>query len=229
MHEDLIPLVIQQLEKFVTENKVQLIKQVLSERTRYITVVMEDFYHPHNASAVMRTCDCFGIQDVHITQRLHEYNINPNVVRGASKWLSLNMYEKAEESTERCFDQLKSKNYRIVGTTPDKNYASIRELDISQPIAFVFGTEKQGISNYAKQHVDELVHIPMYGFTESFNVSVSAALILNELVTRIKASEIEWQLSQEEKNDLKLSWYKNLVNRSDIHIKSFLEEHSQSK
>lgn len=226
MRKYLIPLLIQQLEQFVTDNKVQLIKQVISERTRYLTVVMEDFYHPHNASAVMRTCDCFGIQDVHITQRLHEYSINPNVVRGASKWLTLHMYEREDLSTQKCFNHLKSKKYKIVGTTPDKNYASITELDISQPIAFVFGTEKQGISDFAKQHVDELVHIPMYGFTESFNVSVSAAIILNELVARVKAANIKWQLTENEKNDIKLEWYKNLVNRSDIHIKTFLEEHS---
>lgn len=226
MQEHLKPLLINHLEKYVTDNKVSLIEKVLSERTRYLTVVMEDFYHSHNASAVMRTCDCFGIQDVYITQRLHDYNINPNVVRGASKWLTLNMFEREESSTEKCFSALKTKKYKVVGTTPDKNYASIQELDVSEPIAIIFGTEKQGISAFAKEQVDELVHIPMYGFTESFNVSVSAALILNELVSRVKSSDIAWQLSEGERNDLKLEWYQNIVKRSDLHIKSFIEEHS---
>lgn len=217
---------VQLLEEYVTPNKIELIDKVLAERTRYLTVVMEDFYHSQNASAVMRTCDCFGVQDVYITQRLHDYNVNPNVVRGASKWLSLNMFEREEQSTEKCFNSLKSKNYRLVGTTPDRNSASIKELNINQPIAFVFGTEKQGMSNYAKEHVDELVHVPMYGFTESFNVSVSAALILNELVDRIKRESVDWALSEEEKLDLKFEWYQHIVKRSDLHIKNYIAEHS---
>lgn len=217
---------VQLLEEYVTPNKIELIDKVLAERTRYLTVVMEDFYHSQNASAVMRTCDCFGVQDVYITQRLHDYNVNPNVVRGASKWLSLNMFEREEQSTEKCFNSLKSKNYRLVGTTPDSNSASIKELNINQPIAFVFGTEKQGMSNYAKEHVDELVHVPMYGFTESFNVSVSAAIILNELVDRIKRESVDWALSEEEKLDLKFEWYQHIVKRSDLHIKNYIAEHS---
>jgi len=217
---------VQLLEEYVTPNKIELIDKVLAERTRYLTVVMEDFYHSQNASAVMRTCDCFGVQDVYITQRLHDYNVNPNVVRGASKWLSLNMFEREEQSTEKCFNSLKSKNYRLVGTTPDRDSASIKELNINQPIAFVFGTEKQGMSNYAKEHVDELVHVPMYGFTESFNVSVSAALILNELVDRIKRESVDWALSAEEKLDLKFEWYQHIVKRSDLHIKNYIAEHS---
>ncbi|WP_420386783.1 TrmH family RNA methyltransferase [Roseivirga sp.] len=227
MQRELKQYLIQRLEEYVTENKVQLIESVLAERTRHITVVLEDFYHPHNASAVMRTCDCFGIQDVYVTQNLHNYNVNPNVVRGASKWLDLHMFEREEHSTEKCFNLLKSKKYRLIGTTPDKESASIKTLDITEPIAFVFGTEKDGISDYAREHVDELVHIPMYGFTESFNVSVSAALILNELVSRIRESAVSWQLSEEDKEELKYKWYQQIVKRADLHIKNFISEHSE--
>ncbi|GHE63989.1 MULTISPECIES: RNA methyltransferase [Roseivirga] len=217
------------LEGFVTPNKIKLIQEVLAHRTRHVSVVMEDFYHSQNASAVMRTCDCFGVQDVYITQRLHDYNVNPNVVRGASKWLSIHKFDREEQSTRKCFKELRSKNYRIVGTTPNPNCASIYELDLEQPLAVVFGTEKQGLSDYAKQEVDQLVYIPMYGFTESFNVSVSAALILNELVNRLKKSAIPWQLSQEEKHTLTFEWYQQIVKRSDLHIKNFLQEQSGKK
>ena len=227
MQRNLKQFIINGLEQFVTPNKVQLINQVLAQRTRHITVVLEDFYHSHNASAVMRTCDCFGVQDVYITQRLHDHSVNPNVVRGASKWLSLHMFEREETSTQKCFNELKSKKYRLVGTTPNRDSASIKELDIIEPVAFVFGTEKQGLSEYALEHVDELVHIPMFGFTESFNVSVSAALILNQLVERAKEEGIAWQLTEEEKEDLKLEWYKNIVKRSDLHINNFIKEHSK--
>lgn len=226
MQRELKKYLVERLEEYVTPNKVQLIEWVLSQRTRHLTVVMEDFYQSHNTNAVMRTCDCFGIQDVYITQRLHDYSLNPNVVRGASKWLNINMFDREEDSTEKCFDALKTKKYKLVGTTPSKDYASIEELNIEEPIAFVFGTEKRGLSDYAKEHVDELVHIPMYGFTESFNVSVSAALILNSLVAKLRESQINWQLTPSEKEDLKFDWYQNIVKRSDLHIKSFISEHS---
>ncbi|WP_255399360.1 TrmH family RNA methyltransferase [Roseivirga sp. 4D4] len=220
--------IIDMLEEYVTPHKVATIDEVLSQRTRHLTVVLEDIYHAQNASAVMRTCDCFGIQDLYITQRLHDYEVNPNVVRGASKWVSQYKYEREEESTAKCFLDLKKKNYRIVGTTPSKEVASIHELDISQKTAIVFGTELEGLTEYAKEQVDELVHIPMYGFTESFNISVSAALLLQELVSRLKSSNIVWQLTEDEKEELKLEWYSRIVKRSDIHINNFMREHSQN-
>ena len=222
MEEALINL----LEEYVTEHKSQVISDVLDQRTRHLTVVLEDLYHGHNISAVIRTCDCFGVQDLYITQRLHDYKVNPNIVRGASKWVTLEKYVRSEESTEQCFADLKKKGYRLVGTTPDANSTSIQALDISSKTALVFGTELQGLSDYAKSQVDELVHIPMYGFTESFNISVSAALILNELVSRLKRSEVAWGLSEEEKNALKLEWYQRIVKRSDLHIKNYLNSNT---
>ncbi len=212
------------LGEYVTENKRQLIDAVLSQRTRHLTVVLEDLYHGHNISAVIRTCDCFGIQDLHITQSLHEYNVNPNIVRGASKWVTLKKYEQDSNSSESCLRELKSAGYRLVGTTPDEKSASIEKLDISEPTALIFGTELEGLSDDAREVIDEMVHVPMYGFTESFNISVSAALILQNLVQRLKASEIDWQLSEDEMAELRLEWYKRIVKRSDLHIKNFLEK-----
>mgnify|MGYP000995226157 CR=1 FL=1 len=212
--------IIRHLEEFVSENKQNLIEKVLSERTKHFTVVLEDLFDPHNVSAVIRTCDCFGIQDLYITQRLHEYNVNPKIVRGASKWVTLHKFEEKANSTKECFAQLRKEGYRIVGTTPDANNASIEEMDIDDKTAMVFGTELNGLSEFAKEEVDELVHIPMYGFTESFNISVSAALIIQTLVRRLKESEIEWELSAAEKSLLKLEWYKRIVKRSDLHIKN---------
>ncbi|MFY0594527.1 MAG: RNA methyltransferase [Roseivirga sp.] len=214
------------LAEYVTPNKQALIDQVLSERTRHLTIVLEDIYHAQNASAVMRSCDCFGIQDLYITQRLHDYEVNPNVVRGASNWITLNKYERSEQSTQECFKDLRDKNYRIVGTTPSEEVASIHELDLTKKTAIVFGTELGGLTDYARSEVDELVHIPMYGFTESFNISVSAALILQEFVKRVKNSEVVWQLTEKEKEELKFEWYSRIVKRSDLHIKNYLKERS---
>lgn len=220
MEQELISL----LEEYVTDHKVQVIDDVLNKRTRHITVMLEDLYYAHNISAVIRTCDCFGIQDLYIAQKLHDYKVNPNIVRGASKWVNLEKYVRSEESPARCIEDLKKKGYRIVGTTPDHNSASVHELDIGKKTALVFGAEVGGLSDYAKGEVDEMVHIPMYGFTESFNISVSAALILNELVAKLKSSGVNWQLSDKEKRELKLEWYQRIVKRSDIHIKNYLNQ-----
>lgn len=214
------------LEEFVTPNKVELIKEVLNQRTRHLTVVLEDIYQDQNASAVMRTCDCFGIQDLYVTQNLHDYTINPNVVRGASKWVSLHKYEREPESIQKCYADLKSDGYRIVGTTPRPDSASIYEIDISQKTAIVFGTEKRGMSDYAMTHADELVHIPMLGFTESFNISVSAALIMSELSHKLRGMNVDWGLSKNEKEELTYEWYQRIVKGSDLLIKNYLKEHS---
>jgi len=217
------------LEGYVTENKQRLTEYVLGERTRHFTVVLEDLYDPHNVSAVIRTCDCFGIQDLYVSQRLNEYNVNPKIVKGASKWVSLNKFERSEKSTKDCFSVLKNKGYRLVGTTPDKEKASIDKLDISEKTALVFGTEASGLSDFAKGEVDELVHIPMYGFTKSFNISVSVALVLQNLVHRLKKSNIKWELSEKEKSELKLEWYKKIIKKSDLLVKCFLEGQKTKK
>ncbi len=219
---------IQLLDQYVTPHKKEVIDNVLAQRTRHLTVVLEDLYHPHNISAVIRTCDCFGVQDLYITQRLHEYDINPNVVRGASKWVTLNKFERQKNTSVVCFEELKSKGYRLVGTTPDRDSVSMEMLDISLKTALVFGTELGGLSEYARDEVEEMVHVPMYGFTESFNISVSAALLLQHLMGRLKTMNLDWGLTDEEKDELKFEWYQRIVKRSDLHLKKFFEERGLS-
>lgn len=208
----------------MTENKRQLIDSVLDQRTRHFTVMLEDLYHPHNVSAVIRTCDCFGVQDLYVAQKLHDYRVNPNVVRGAAKWVNIEKFTETENAVEDCLNELKKKGYRLVGTTPDTNSTSMDQLDISEKTAFLFGTEKDGLSEATKAQVDELVHIPMYGFTESFNISVSAALLLQQLVKRLKDSDLAWQLTEEERSGLKFDWYQRIVKNAEMHIDRFEKE-----
>lgn len=218
--------IIQMLEEFVTPHKVNGIETVLNQRTRHLTVVLEDIYQDQNASAVIRSCDCFGIQDLYITQDLHDYQVNPHVVRGASKWVTMHKYEREPESIVKCYQDLRRKKYRIVGTSPNSEALSIQDLDITQKTAIVFGTEKRGMSDYAMQYADELVHIPMRGFTESLNISVCAALIMNVLSDKLRQSNILWSLDEKEKNELKYEWYKRIVKGSDVLINNYLKEHS---
>ncbi len=211
------------LEQYVTEHKQQLIEEALKKRTRHITVVLEDIYQAQNASAVIRTCDCYGIQDLHIIENKHVYDVNPRVVHGAAKWVSIHRYNESLDNSSLCIENLKEQGYRIVATVPDSKATSIYDLDISEKSAIVFGTEKYGISDYVIEAADELTTIPMYGFTESLNISVSAAICLSSLAERLFKSEINWHLNEKDKTLLKLSWYKNIVPRADILEKEFFK------
>ena len=206
------------LSEYLTERRKSLIDTVLSKRTRYVTVVLEDIYKPQNASAVLRTCECQGIQDLHIIEKNHLYEVNPDVVKGASKWLTIYKYEKEEgDTTRKCFDHLRKNGYRIVATDP-RGKRPVQEVGLDQKIALVFGTEYEGLSETAKENCDELVNIPMYGFTESYNLSVSAAICLQSLTTQLRGSEVNWQLTEEEREALKLLWYKGQVRDADAMI-----------
>jgi len=191
----------------VNENRRELILKAIKDRTKHLTVVLENFFQPHNFSAVLRSCDIFGIQDVHIVENNNNYKTNPQVNMGADKWLSLNRYQEKEFNTDTCFKNLKDKGYKIIAAHPHHDDVDLFDMDISQPTALVFGTEKEGISDYVKENADGFMKIPMYGFTESFNVSVAAALTLNHLKQKLNTSpQINWQLSPEDRYAILDDW-----------------------
>jgi tRNA (guanosine-2'-O-)-methyltransferase len=194
------------LQSFVTDNKNELIASRLKERTRYLTVALEDIYEAHNASAVLRSADCFGIQDVHIIENTNYYELSQKVDLGSSKWLHLHQYREDHDNTTYCINQLKQKGYKIVATSPHADNVSLQDLPVDQPLALLFGTEKLGLSTNAMELADYHMNIPMYGFTESLNISVSAAICLQHLAQRIRTENIAWQLSDKEKSDLLNEW-----------------------
>ena len=195
------------LKKYVQKERQEKFKKVLNERTKYITVVLEDIHHPHNASAVIRSCDCFGIQNAHIIENKYEYDINPFVVKGASKWVNIKKYNKEKNNTLNCINKLKEDGYRIIATSPHASDKDLGDLDLSAgKVALVFGTEETGISNIVKENADEFIKIPMVGFTESFNISVCAAICLNELSNKARKEGINFKLTEEEKAHLTMEW-----------------------
>ncbi len=213
---------IQWLANHATENRNALFDKVLKDRTQYISVVLEDIYQSHNASAVLRSCDCFGIQDVHIIENRNTYNVNKDVALGASKWLTINKYSDQENNTRQALQNLKKQGYRIVATTPHTNDVELYDFDVSKgKAAVVFGTELTGISDIVKEEADEFLRIPMYGFTESFNISVSAALVLQHLAHEIRRKDIEWQLSVDEMLEIKLNWLRQSIKSSALLEKEF--------
>ena len=218
----------QHLYGLMTDNRKATFEDVLSKRTRHITVAIENIFQSQNASAVLRTCDCFGIQDVHVIENSNTYEINSDVALGSSKWVNINRYDAEENNTVQCINTLKEKGYKIIGTTPHTDDITIDQLDITDPTALIFGTEKDGLSDLAKEHCDGFVKIPMYGFTESFNISVSAALCLHTLSEKMRASEVKWNLSEEEIDELRLAWSKNTIQRWETHERDFNNRLSKS-
>ncbi len=202
------------LSSYVSDHKNELFNEHIKHRTKHITVAIENIFQPHNASAVLRTCDCFGVQDVHIIENSNEYVVNPDVALGASKWLDLHRYNSAENNTVECINHLKSQGFTVIATTPHSDDVLLDQLPIDRKTALLFGTEKDGLSDLALEHADGFMRIPMYGFTESFNISVSAAIILHHLTEKLRTSDVKWQLSEEEMIDIKLDWVRQVVAKS---------------
>lgn len=214
------------LEKFyehISENKKGLFEKIAPDRTRHITVVLENLFQPHNAAAVVRSCDCFGIQDVHIIENDNLYEPNKEIDMGSSKWIDMHKFNETENNTLSCIKDLKAKGYQIIATTPHTNDCSIEELDVSKPTALLFGTESTGLSQEALDNSDGFVRLPMYGFTESYNISVSVAIALFSVTQQIRSKDIEWQLSEKEQLLLKLEWAKKVVKKSDL-VEKILNE-----
>ncbi len=199
-------------------------------RTRAVTVVLEDLYQPHNASAVLRSCDGFGIQDVHIIQNRNRFNVSHGVTIGADQWLTLHQYGDATHNdtnhTQKCLTRLKDNGYKVVATTPHETDVTIDQLPVSDNLAIVFGAEYEGLTDTAMQSADYYARIPMVGFSESFNISVSAALALYEITRRLRAEREDWRLSESEKTDLMLQWLKQSIRGSKLLVDKYFEQKS---
>ncbi|MEA1911159.1 MAG: RNA methyltransferase [Spirochaetota bacterium] len=207
---------IEYFKTFVTEQRLNKMEKILALRTRYLTVVLENIYQPHNASAVLRSCDGFGVQDVHIIENSNSYRVNPGVSLGTSQWLTMHNYNKEKENSKTAIDTLRKNGYRIVATTPHRFDQNLENFDLPKgKIALFFGTEMQGLSETVLENADEFMKIPMYGFVESFNISVSCALSLHNLSHRLRESNIDWTLNQKEKEDVFLQWMRKSVKNAD--------------
>lgn len=208
---------------FITPHKRELMQRALENRTRHVTVVMEDVFQPHNVSAAIRSAECFGIQDVHVIEQRHVFVPEVSISRGSSNWISLHHYHGQENNTKTCFEQLHKDGYTIVATSPHAKSYKISEFPLDKKIALVFGTEDVGISDYVLENCDESVVIPMYGFTESFNISVSVALCLYDVTTRLRNSSIDWSLPKKDITQIQLDWLRASIRGSEILEQRFLE------
>ncbi|MBL9159442.1 MAG: RNA methyltransferase [Verrucomicrobiales bacterium] len=208
---------IEHLGSHLTEHKRDKIRAVLAERTRHLTVLLEDINQPHNAAACLRSCDCFGLQDVHVVERRHPFEPDNDVALGSNKWLTIHRYHQPESALET----LKARGYCLVATSPNVAGDTPATLPIDQPIALLFGSEHKGLTDRLFGVAERTLRLPMYGFTESFNISVTLALALSRLVERLRESQLDWQLTEAEKEELTLKFYRRQIARHDLLEEAF--------
>ena len=195
------------LENILTDNRKEKFLKVLQNRTKHFTIAIEDVFQMHNTSAVMRSCEVFGIQELHVIQERYGKSIDKEIAMGAQKWVDIHTYD----NVSNCVTTLKSKGYQIIATTPHENDCLLDDFDISKPSALFFGTERDGLSQEILQQADGFLKIPMVGFTESLNISVSAAIIIQNIMNRLRHSSLDWQLSETEILEKRLAWAKNSI------------------
>ena len=216
--------IVEYLQQFVNEERQARLKEVLGNRTRHVTVVLEDLFQTQNISAVLRTCDCYGVQDVHVIKNRNDFEIHKAISMGADKWLSINEYPHREGNVKACIDRLHEQGYWVAATLPDEQKRTIFDIPVERKTAFLFGTELTGLSDEAIKYADGNVLIPMYGFTESFNISNSAAIILSHFTEKMRHSDVNWQLSDEERDQIYFEWLQKTVKDSDTIIEHFLKK-----
>lgn len=217
-----------ELSRFISPNKRELFDRLAPLRTRHVTVVLEDIYQSQNASAVVRTSDLVGVQDVHVIENRNAYQLNPDVTLGSSKWVDIHRYRTHTDNTAACIEALRAKGYRIVATSPRGERVTPGTIDLERPMAFCFGTELTGLSDALLESADEHLRIPMYGFTESFNISASAAIVLYTVMERLRASEVRWAIAAEDLIALKLAWARKVVH-SAAHLEERLRRDAEGR
>nr|WP_321222378.1 RNA methyltransferase [uncultured Psychroserpens sp.] len=208
---------LEHLESFLTDHRIEKFTKVLSQRTKHFTVATEDVYQLHNTSAVMRSCDVFGIQELHIIEEQNSKDIDREIAMGAQKWVDLKRYHSVKEALKN----LKQNGYQIVATTPHENDCVLSEFDVTKKSCFFFGRETEGLSQEVLDEADCYLKIPMVGFTESLNISVSAAIILQDVTSKLKSSDVAWQLTEEEHLEKRLDWCKKTIKSYEQVVERF--------
>ena len=210
------------LVEFLTTDRRHRLQEVVVRRTRHLTVVMEDLWDVHNISAVLRSCDAFGLQDAHVVQSYNKFSTTHKITRGADKWLTLHPHTQAEPHAA-CISQLRASGYQIVATTLDPSAHTPATLPLEKPTAIVFGNEHSGVSQMMFDEADTTLTIPMYGFSESLNISAAAAICLSSLSDRLREETDQWKVSHKEISDLYFEWVRKSIAHLDALEQRYFE------
>ena len=219
---------IEHLSQFITSERLNLFQEKLKERSNRVTLVLEDVFQSRNISAAMRSADCFGIQNIHIIENKNNFSKDETVSLGAGKWINIIRHNSEENNTLNCLKKLKEEGYQIIATSPHNTDISLEEVDVkNNKIAILLGTELSGLSEESLTFADKRMKINMYGFTESLNISVSAAICCQSVSSKMREESTNWEVTEEEKTDILLNWIRNSIKSGKQIEQKFLEDKSK--
>ena len=211
------------LKGFVSEHKLKRFEETMNFRTRHFVCAIEDVYQERNSGALMRICDCYGIQDLYAVEELYPGRVAIGISKNADKWITNHIYDlENQDNRIKCVEDLKAKGYRIVATMPGANAVSPQEFSLEEPAAIFFGTELDGLSKEIVERADEAIQIPLFGFSQSLNVSVAAGVIFDRLMVRLhKRKDINWGLPEKDREEIEFDWLKAVIRGSDLIIERY--------
>lgn len=217
---------LQYMDGFLTDERRERLNAVLDQRTTHFCIAMEDLFYERNSGAIIRTADGYGIQNIHVIEPKDSFKskVTNIISKGAEKWVNKTQHGDMHNGAKDCIAELRKQGYQIVATTPHKDGHTIHNFDISKKSAFFLGTEKTGISPEVMEEADDYIAMPIYGFTESYNVSVANAILLHELTNRLRNSDIDWHLSPEERENLMLDWTLKSIVSSHLLAEKYIRE-----
>ncbi|MEN8193103.1 MAG: TrmH family RNA methyltransferase [Bacteroidota bacterium] len=193
------------MQQFKTDQRLNKIKNVISQRQPSLTVVLENIHDPHNVSAIYRTCDSVGVQKVSLLYNIEKFpRISKVSSSSANKWINT----ERSTDTKECYEDLRRKGFRIYASLLSDDAVDVYSIDMTEKAAFVFGNESRGVSEEAAKNADEVFYIPMRGMIQSLNVSVAAAVTLYEAQRQrtIKGMYEKSELSTIELDELIDEW-----------------------
>lgn len=208
------------LKQFLTEERLSKIEFYAQESSDFVLPVMEDIFQFRNAAAIVRSVEACGFHKIVAMESENEFNPNLRVTKGAETWVEVEKMPHQLESLKK----IKEKGYKILAVSPEKNAIMLPDYDLKEPVALVFGTEKEGVTEEILDFADETVAIPMYGFTKSFNVSVAAAICFYDLKQKLVKSDLDYKLSNEKLWELKVRWAKNSIKSGEEILQKYLKE-----
>lgn len=217
------------LEQVAPTRREKMLQNV-TQRTRQLTIVLEDIYYDQNVSAALRSIECCGLQDVHLIEKRHKIALQQNITKGACQWLSVHRYREPEaNNTATCFEALRAEGYCIVATSPQTQDAQgcphyqLPSLPLDRKLAIVFGTEETGLSEYALENADYTMTVPMHGFTGSFNIAATVAVVTYDVTQRLRALGDGVSISEQEQAVVMLLWLRRMIRGYESFEKLFLE------
>ena len=219
---------VEYLKEFIVDERRELFESKIKERTQHIAIVLENIFQGRNISASIRSADCFGIQDVHIIENDNIFNDDSEVSMGAEKWITTRRYNKKKHNSIAAIKKLKSEGYQIIATTPHNADCNLYDLDITEKkTALFFGSEVKGCSKQVLGLADKKIKIPMYGFTESYNISIAVSLCLQHLTYKMRKSDVKWRLAMEQQDETMLQWLRNSIKAASEIERKYLGQYAK--